>query len=191
MWRVYLAGPDVFLPDPAGRAARLKAVCARHGLAGVSPLDALALGDDPAWAALAEPHRIAARNEAHIRACHGLIANLTPFRGPSADAGTVYELGFMRALGRPVFGWTNNAAPFASRVRALFPGAQDHDPDGMQIEDFPAMVDNLMIDHATTAGGALHRQAVPQADLWSDLSAFTRCVAAAAARLQQETSDVG
>ena len=24
-----------------------------------------------------------------------IIANLTPFRGPGADAGTVYELGYM------------------------------------------------------------------------------------------------
>ena len=47
MIAVYLAGPDVFLPDPAGRAAALKSVCARHGLRGVSPLDALD-GVDPA-----------------------------------------------------------------------------------------------------------------------------------------------
>ena len=37
--RVYLAGPDVFVPDAAGRAAALKSICARHGLIGVSPLD--------------------------------------------------------------------------------------------------------------------------------------------------------
>jgi nucleoside 2-deoxyribosyltransferase len=37
--RVYLAGPDVFLPDPHGRAAVRKAICARHGLSGISPLD--------------------------------------------------------------------------------------------------------------------------------------------------------
>jgi nucleoside 2-deoxyribosyltransferase len=39
--RVYLAGPDVFMPDPAERAAAMKQVCARHGLLAISPLDLL------------------------------------------------------------------------------------------------------------------------------------------------------
>ena len=102
--RVYLAGPDVFLPDPLARAARLKAACAARGLEGVFPLDALPQGDPPAWASLPEALRIARRNEAHIASCDVLVANLSPFRGPSADVGTVFEVGFMRALGRPVFG---------------------------------------------------------------------------------------
>jgi nucleoside 2-deoxyribosyltransferase len=37
-----------------------------------------------------------------IRNCDGMTVNLTPFRGPSADAGSAYEMGFMRALGRPM-----------------------------------------------------------------------------------------
>ena len=35
-----------------------------------------------------------------------IIANLTPFRGPSADAGTVYELGYMAGL-QPEFAKRN------------------------------------------------------------------------------------
>src|SRR5580692_11184031 len=99
--RVYLAGPDVFLPAAGERAAALKSICARHGLHGVSPLDALA-GEPADWGGLPEARRIALRNEAHMGGCAALIANLTPFRGPSADAGTVFEVGYMRALGRPV-----------------------------------------------------------------------------------------
>ena len=49
--RVYLAGPDVFLPDPTARAAALKAVCARHGLIGVSPLDEMS-GSPPDWGSM-------------------------------------------------------------------------------------------------------------------------------------------
>ena len=161
--RVYLAGPDVFLPDASARAAALKAICARHGLTGVSPLDP---PDTPpaAWAALPEARRIALANEAHIRACDALVANLTPFRGPSADAGTVFEIGFMRALGRPVFGWSNVAEDFLSRTlrfvgqgARLGPGDTWRDADGMLLESF-AMADNLMIDGAILAsGGALDR----------------------------------
>jgi nucleoside 2-deoxyribosyltransferase len=176
---VYLAGPDVFLPDPAGRAAKLKAICARHGLRGVSPLDRLAGGDPADWAGLPEALRIARRNEAHIAGCAVLIANLTPFRGPSADPGTVFELGFMRALGRPVFGWSNSAAPFAARTRAFTRALLATQPaETLAIEDFPGMADNLMIDGAIHAsGGRLMTREVPPAARWHDLAAFEAVVA--------------
>ena len=178
--RVYLAGPDVFLPDPLARAAALKAVCARHGLDGVSPLDALA-GEPAAWSAEPEALRIARRNEAHIRACQALIANLTPFRGPSADVGTVFEVGFARALGLPVFAWSNDCRPFAERTRAfLGGGVGERDAEGLLVEDF-ALADNLMIEGAVLAsGGTLVLGEVAVAARWRDLDAFARCVAALA-----------
>jgi nucleoside 2-deoxyribosyltransferase len=179
--RIYLAGPDVFLPQPLARAAALKRICARHGLTGISPLDALP--DEPAdWAELTEAQRIALRNEAHIRSSDALIANLTPFRGPSADVGTVFEVGFMRALGRPVFGWSNDGRDFAARTRSAagVAGSATPDAEGLLIEDF-GLVDNLMIDCAITAsGGSLIRVAVSRDDRWRDLTAFEACVAEAA-----------
>jgi nucleoside 2-deoxyribosyltransferase len=185
--RIYLAGPDVFLPDPFARGAALKEVCARHGVVGVFPLDPLA--EEPvAWADLPEFRRISLRNEAHIRACDTLIANLTPFRGPSADVGTVFELGFMRALGRPVFGWSNAAADFAARTRAFLGPAAYQAEDGswwdgeaMALERF-GCVDNLMIDGAVLgSGGVLELAEVPRDLRWHDLAAFERCVARVAA----------
>ena len=187
--RVYLAGPDVFLPDPLARAAALKAICARHGLSGVSPLDELAGGDPAEWALLPEAFRIARRNEAHIASCAALVANLTPFRGPSADAGTVFELGFMRALGRPVFGWSNDAERFAERTRAAFATARQadgswRDGEGMLVEDFAPLADNLMIDGAIAAsGGVLVARDVPRREAWTSLEAFEACIQAAARTL--------
>ncbi len=184
--RVYLAGPDVFLPDAPARADALRAICARYGLVGVSPLDNLSDGDPPAWATLPESRRIALRNEAHICSCAALVANLTPFRGPSADAGTIFELGYMRALGRPVFGWSNSADGFVARTRAFCAAtaAADgswRDADGMLLEDFAGLIDNLMIDGAILASGGVlvARQSAPRA-LWQDLSAFEDCIAAVA-----------
>jgi nucleoside 2-deoxyribosyltransferase len=185
--RIYLAGPDVFLPDPLARAAVLKAICARHGLAGVSPLDALEGGDPPEWSSLSEAFRIARRNEAHIAGCAALVANLTPFRGPSADPGTVFELGYMRALGRPVFGWSNCAEPFAARSRAFLadataqPDGTWRDAEGLLVEDFPPLADNLMIDGAIAAsGGRLVVRDLPRAAAWRDLDAFEACLVLAA-----------
>jgi nucleoside 2-deoxyribosyltransferase len=179
--RVYLAGPDVFLPDPRARAALLKSRCAAHGVIGVSPLDDLP-GEPAAWAALPEALRIARRNEAHIASCDALIANLTPFRGPSADAGTVFELGFMRALGRPVFGWTNTTHDLAHRTRAFAGTTGGTDHEGLQIEDF-GLADNLMIEAAILAsGGILTRHHAPDDARWSNLDAFEACLSALAQR---------
>jgi nucleoside 2-deoxyribosyltransferase len=182
--RVYLAGPDVFLPEPILWLERKKAICAGFGLTGVSPLDALA--DEPlAWSALPEWRRIALRNEAHIRGCDALIANLTPFRGPSADSGTVFEVGFGRALGLKLFGYAMVATPFLDRTLAYLDGAAEQaqdgswwDPDGLQIEQF-GLFDNLMIEGGIHgSGGAL--LCANQDGRWRDLRLFEQCVRTAA-----------
>lgn len=176
--RVYLAGPDVFLREADAWLARKKAVCARAGLAAVSPLDPLP-GEPAAWSALPEWRRIALRNEAHIRGSDALIANLTPFRGPSADPGTVYEIGFMRALGRPVFGYATTALPFVERTLdclGLSRAGVVSDVDGMAIEAF-GLFDNLMIEAGIIgSGGVLVVEDCPAAGRWTDLRAFERCV---------------
>lgn len=176
--RVYLAGPDVFLPDPGARAATMKAVCRSHGLTGVSPLDDFP-NEPQAWSTLHEPFRIARRNEAHIASCAALVANLTPFRGPSADVGTVFELGFMRALNRPVYGWTNVTTGFATRTRSFLGVDDETDHNNMLIENYTPLADNLMIDGAIAAsGGALIRHPnCPHAERWTSLDAFEMCLA--------------
>jgi nucleoside 2-deoxyribosyltransferase len=181
MTKVYLAGPDVFLPDAVDWFARKKAICAAYQLIGVSPLDDLP--DPPAcWSRLPEWRQIAHRNEAHIRSCAAIIANLTPFRGPSADAGTIYEVGFARGLGLKVFGYATVAAPFLDRTLAAIGGGRQApdgswwDQDGLLVEQF-GLFENLMIEAGINS---LIRE---DADRWHDLSVFERCVQAAAASL--------
>ena len=43
-------------------------------------------------------------------AADAIIANLTPFRGPGADPGTVYELGYMAGRGKLCLGYCNDPA---------------------------------------------------------------------------------
>ena len=84
--RAYLAGTDVFLREAKALAAAKRGLCERYGLTGVSPADTIIdlSGLTKNEAAL----RIALTNEGLIRDCDIVIANVTPFRGPSADAGT-------------------------------------------------------------------------------------------------------
>jgi nucleoside 2-deoxyribosyltransferase len=184
--RVYLAGPDVFFPQPELWAAGKKTICDRYGVTGVSPLDELA--NEPSdWADFPLWRRIALRNEAHIRSCQGLIANLTPFRGPSADVGTVYETGFARALGLAIFGYATTTEAFLPRtLRALGGAAKTqpdgswHDGDGLLVEQF-GLFDNLMIEGGITgSGGTL---VTGDEGKWDDLTLFERCVQAVVERL--------
>ena len=90
--KIYLAGPDVFLHDAVDIGRRKVEMCKRHGLVGLYPLDNAI---DPA--AEDASLRIFRGNETMMIEADAIIANLTPFRGPGADAGTVYELGYMAA----------------------------------------------------------------------------------------------
>lgn len=179
--RIYLAGPEVFLPDPLGMGAAKKAVCARHGLTGVFPLDAPAPmpSGPPDW------RRIHAANEAHIQGCDALVANLTPFRGPAADPGTVFELGYMRGLGRPVFGYTHLPHDYLARVEgARQVGGVWRDAEGHEIEDF-GLAENLMLEGAIAASGGIMLRAESTRG-WTDLEVFERCLLAAKSMLLSE-----
>jgi nucleoside 2-deoxyribosyltransferase len=191
MTRVYLAGPDVFLPDATAWMERKKAICAGFNLIGVSPLDALP-DQPPDWADFPEWRRIALRNEAHIRSCAAIVANLTPFRGPSADVGTVYEIGFARGLGLKVFGYATVATAFLDRTLSSIGGGRQGpdgswwDTDGLLVEQF-GLFDNLMIEGGITdSGGTLVHD---DQDRWNDLTVFERCVQAAAQALQGAPQD--
>jgi nucleoside 2-deoxyribosyltransferase len=180
--KIYLAGPDVFLPDALVIGQQKRDICQRHGVTGLYPLDTavdLSVRD----ASL----QIFRELEAMMDAADAIIANLTPFRGPGADPGTVYELGYMAGRRKPCFGYCNDPAPYAERVRrfTLVTSAADKrliDRDGLTVEDF-GLPDNLMMIHALELHGSplVMPQARP-ADIWHDLTAFEACVRLAAGK---------
>jgi nucleoside 2-deoxyribosyltransferase len=150
MKRCYLAGPDVFHPGVTDLAAGKRALCKRYGLTGCFPLD-----NEADLSALDGRSAAMAIYQANIRlidSCDMLIANLTPFRGVSADAGTVFELGYMTALGRPVAAYSLDPRIYLDRVVdagwAELPAATDQ--DGQMVEDF-GLADNLMLAGALQA----------------------------------------
>jgi nucleoside 2-deoxyribosyltransferase len=182
MTRIYLAGPEVFLPDAVDIGRRKVELCTRHGLIGLYPLDN-AIDATAKDASL----RIFRGNEAMMIEADAMIANLTPFRGPSADAGTVYELGYMAGRGKLCLGYSNDPRSYADRARELTNvSSRDGrliDAQGLTVEDF-GLTDNLMIVHALDLYGcALVTPRQAPADIWHDLGAFETCVRVAAERL--------
>lgn len=180
--RIYLAGPEVFLREPRAQAERKKEICARYGFVGAFPMDTkLTLANPPGPA---DGWTISRADEAMMRECDLIVANMTPFRGPSMDVGTAFEMGFMRALGRPVFAYTNVTANYCERVRAFFgnrigvrsDGRVLEDADGNMLEHFE-MADNAMMVGAVMSSGAeIVALDVPPEALFTDLRAFEMCV---------------
>ena len=179
--KIYLAGPDVFLPDGLEIGRQKIDICSRHGLIGLYPLDNVV-----DRAAIDASLRIFKANEAMMDQADAIIANLTPFRGPGADAGTVYELGYMAARGKLCLGYSNDPSTYAERVRRFTQVTADAgyltDADGLTVEDF-GHNDNLMMIHALDLNGRpLVLPSQRPADTWRDLTAFETCVRLAAKR---------
>jgi len=176
--RVYLAGPEVFFPDPVAAGAEKKRLCCQHGYEGVYPLDNVIEGAEHL-----SPQELARRishgNERLMRSCDLLIANCTPFRSVSMDVGTAFEIGFMQALGRPVLGYSNTPTDYAARVRATTDAVShlwDAESNTADIEDF-GLAENLMIAVAITeASGLFVTEEVPAERMLSDLTGFCRCL---------------
>ena len=181
--KVYLAGPEVFLPDALSIGQRKRDICERHGMTGLYPLDN-AVDLSARDASL----QIFKGLEEMMDAADAIIANLTPFRGPGADPGTVYELGYMAGRGKLCFGYCNDPAPYAERAARFMKvtRAGDNrltDSDGLTVEDF-GLPDNLMMIHALDLHGyPLVLPRTKPADIWRDLSSFEACVRLAAGKL--------
>ena len=123
-----------------------------------------------------------------------IIANLTPFRGPGADAGTVYELGYMAGRGKLCLGYSNDPSPYADRVRKFTDVTHKMAAWsmrwGLTVEDF-GLSDNLMMIHALDLHGcALVTPRQAPADIWHDLAAFETCVRMAAERLAPRSAGI-
>lgn len=183
--RAYLAGPEVFLPDKVAVFAAKAAFCERFGMEPAPPMDAGNPG--PTEAPLSR--RIYKRNIALMDGADLIIANLSPYHGPSADVGTVFELGYGAAKGLPVFGYSNDPRTFPDRVEDFAgpfrtgEGGVRFDRHGYAVEDF-GLADNLMIDETLAEFGGVFTPTGGGPLPLGDLSQFERCLAFAAQHLK-------
>jgi nucleoside 2-deoxyribosyltransferase len=170
---IYLAGPTVFLPDPERIFDRMKAICRRHGLVGVSPLD-----NQIGLEGLAPDRdllrRIVRADLELMDRLDGGVFCLDGFRrSPEMDPGTAFEVGYMRALNKPIAGWTSDGRDYPAKVAAYFSdtfgqmlagtaagatggtSGTSRDPDGILVHS-AGCLQNAMIDCGIeSAGGAV------------------------------------
>lgn len=132
--KIYLAGPDVFRGDAKEHGEKLKQRCKDFGHVGLFPLDNEIVPLDS--------KKIFEANLALIREADLVLANINPFRGPSVDPGTAWEMGAAKALNKPVYAYTNDFREYKERTLA----SENHPI----VEDF-GMLDNLMIVHGSFA----------------------------------------
>lgn len=182
--KLYLAGPEVFLPDARAILDAKAALTRDYGFDPICPGD---LTIPPAPTKHQFGLNISEVDEGFMNRADGVIANLTPFRGIAADPGTVFELGYMCGAGKIVACYSNVRATHYERTADFYGGAvhlaedgRKRAPDGTMLEDFE-MIDNLMLHGGVVRrGGPVFTHAAEPDRLWSDLAAFEQCLKALA-----------
>ena len=186
----------VFEPDPTVIFDQMKSLCLAHGVTGVAPLDnQIGLEGIAPGKPLLE--RIVQADIALMHELDAAVFCLDGFRrGPEMDAGTAFEVGYMKALGKPIAGWTRDIRPYPQRVAEYFqstfaqplshatPGSVGgtsglrRDPDGLLVHSEGCLQNAMIHIGIELAGGLI----AANAD-WRQ--AFNQAVASIASRLSR------
>ena len=159
--KLYLAGPEVFLPNATEMAENQRQLCEQYGFIGLHPMDnniePIDLGDQSIQTAV----QIYRGDISHIRECDIVVANCNAFRGVPIDDGTAYEIGYGNALGKPAYGYIETLNSVSERTRSQYPCRQL--ADGKTIdqagylvtEDFGTSINLMMQCGMLENGGRL------------------------------------
>lgn len=164
--RIYLAGPMVFYEDLSVFDV-MKEICVRHGLQGYAPADNQ-LGLEGASPGKETAAKIVAADFDLMDKLDGAVFCLNPFRrSTEMDPGTAVEIGYMKALKKPMAGWTTDGRPYPEKVRTFFKNesmaktsanpkggtsGSERDPDGILIHS-EGLVQNAMTQSGIELAG--------------------------------------
>jgi nucleoside 2-deoxyribosyltransferase len=142
--KVYLAGPSIFRADAARIGQELVELCSRHGLVGLYPMEG-----DIAEVTTMNTDVVFESNLRLIAQADGVVADMSPFRGPHVDDGTAFEVGYAYALGKPVFAYSDSLAALIDRIPTDRASGLPRDERGYVVEDYGQPV-NLMLAAAVS-----------------------------------------
>jgi nucleoside 2-deoxyribosyltransferase len=155
--KLYLAGPDVFLPNAVEHAEVQRNLCLKYGFIPIHPMDNN-IGD------IFNEYRIAMKIQRadcqQVRECDIVVANCNPFRGACMDDGTAYELGYGNALGKKSYGYLGDCRALNRRIISMFPCVEKDgkilDKDGFELTcDFGTKINLMMECGMVHSGGRL------------------------------------
>lgn len=147
--KVYLAGPEVFLPNALEHADVQRDLCLKYGFEPLHPMDNAI---DLLMCDMQVASRLRRANIAQIEKCDIIVANCNPFRGICIDDGTAYEIGYANALKKKFYGYVKKLESLRERTIRDYPRRYDRpkrrhiDKEGYEIvQDFGTSI-NLMIE---------------------------------------------
>jgi nucleoside 2-deoxyribosyltransferase len=154
MKKIYLAGPEVFLPNSLEILDSHKLKCKEYGFIGLSPFD----GEVTTEKGLERAKKIFQENCKLIQEADLVIANCNFFRGALIDDGTAFEIGYAKAFGKKIYGYIKKKSSLIELVQEKIPTIQHIsgyriDTDGYLLnEDFGNSI-NLMMEFAILESG--------------------------------------
>ncbi|MCW7492512.1 nucleoside 2-deoxyribosyltransferase [Leptospira sp. 2 VSF19] len=154
MQTIYLAGPEVFLPNALEVLANSKKLCESFGFRAFTPFD----GEITEKLQLAKAKQIFEENVSLINQSDIVIANCNPFRGACVDDGTAFEIGYAYSKKKCVFGYVSDKRTLPEIVKSKIqtkphPSGYAIDNDGFLLnEDFGNSI-NLMLEFSILNSG--------------------------------------
>ena len=129
MKKIYIAGPDVFLPKSRYQKSKEEkiSICRKYGFEALHPLDD----------SFSTAEEIANANFALIDKCDIIVANANPFRGQEPDSGTMCEIGYGIANKKQIICYIDDITPMYDKY-----GSVDQNGDFYENFGYPI---NLMI----------------------------------------------
>ncbi len=155
--KVYIAGPECFMPNSQQLARDAVALCDRMGFEGWSPVLPVegapaVCGDTPQQRAAS----ICKKNMWLIENCDLIIANCNNWRGEEPDGGTCFELGYGYMLGKKLYCFLDDIRPCVDKYKGKKIMCDDGVYRDEQNRFFESGPLNLMLSApATVVGGAL------------------------------------
>jgi nucleoside 2-deoxyribosyltransferase len=175
---LYLGGPDAAMPDALVLMANKRALCADKGFVGVYPEDSVLVETEPSEAMARE---IYADKVSRLRLADAAIINLTPWRGPNCSVSAAFEVGFMAALGKPVFAYMNVQSEDEAELRNRIENeiGLELDRQGVWRDGYGGLIEDFGLPEELMLWAETRRLlVVATADVYGDLTGFEMCLEA-------------
>ena len=145
--KLFLADSNIYYKDCHSRVEANIAFCSEHGFEAFHPLKSNFHAKEGMT-----PHEMAAaiaqNNLKQLDSCDVLMAELDPWRGCEVDTGVSFEVGYMLAKGKKIYGYMKDAATtYCTRYPVKTFDEEDgvyRDEQGRRLEEFGLPV-NLMV----------------------------------------------